>query len=568
MCLMCSNPTTPPGGSVIGTWHTQRVVTLTTDLIETGLAHGAAAVGACRATPFTEGLEGLRFNLETGRSGSLRFTYRDPETASDVTRSFPWARSLVVVAIDYLPHSSAKRSSGPEVARFATADHYRLLDPALGAIVERLDELGHRAETLVDDDRLLDRAAAVRAGLGWRGRSSMVLAPGRGPWTLFGSVVTDAALDPTPEMARDCGTCVACVPACPTDAIDAHGIDARRCLSAWLQTGGSIPHWVRPHLGRRIYGCDDCLTVCPPGRVALGRQDQVTGEYGFEELLTLDDRDLVERFAWWYIPHRDPRMLRRNILVAAGNSGEEEAVPAIAAHSGHRSALLRGHAAWALARSVGAGSVTRLERLLDTETEPSVRSQVLLALLMVEDPGAYQSFLTEEEGATTGRGYPGAMASKREPVTTAIRAIKAAGIAYRPHLFDYDRYPGAMGAARALGVDPHLTVKTIVFETSNGEGVIVLMNGDREVSARNLARLLGVKSVKPASADRGRKWTGYEFGGTSPFGTRESLRVFANAEIAEMGTIYVNAGSRGFLVAMEATNLIAALSPELADLAV
>jgi epoxyqueuosine reductase len=565
--LDAPNPTTGPGGWVIGFWHTPVVVTLTADLIERGLSHGAAAVGACPVTPFSEGLDGLRYNLQSGRSAKLRFTYGDPETASDLTRSFPWARSLMVVAIDYLPRSSAPHRSGPVIARFATADHYRLLDPPLEAIAGRLLALGHRAETLVDDDRLLDRAAAVRAGLGWRGRSSMVLAPGRGPWTLFGSVVTDAPLDPTPEMSRECGSCTACVPACPTDAIDELGIDARRCLSAWLQTGGSIPHWIRPRLGRRIYGCDDCLTACPPGRPALRDQDRVALKERFEDLLGLGDTELLDRFSWWYVPHRDPRMLRRNLLVAAGNSGETSAVPSILSHLGHRSAVVRGHAAWALARSIGHASVPYLETLLGTETELLVRDETLLGLMMVESPLAYGVFLTDDERATLQSGYPDVV-PKREPVTPAIRAIKAADIAYQPFLFDYDRHPGATGAAEALGVDLHLTIKTIVFETSSGEGVIVLMNGDRQVSTKTLARLLGVKSVKPARAERGRRWTGYEFGGTSPFGTRERLKTFADEEIATMGTIYVNAGSRGFLVAMEAADLLGALSPELAHLAV
>lgn len=539
---------------------------LTTELIDTGLQHGAAAVGACRAGPLPDALDGLRFNLGTGRSARLRFTYRDPETASNVTRSFPWARSLVVVAADYLAQSCGPADTGAMVARFATSDHYRLLRPALEAIGDRLRSLGHRAETLVDDDRLLDRAVAVRAGLGWRGRSSMVIAPGRGPWTLFGSVVTDARLEPTSPMTRGCGTCVACVPACPTGAIDEHGIDARRCLSAWLQTGGSIPAWVRPLLGRRVYGCDDCLTACPPGQMALRDRGGGPKVIDFTGLLDLDDGDLLERFSWWYVPNRRPRILRRNLLVAAGNSAEAEAVPAIATHLTHRSALVRGHACWALARSLGSGAVPSIERVLGVETEPAVRQEALLALLMVEDPQAYARALEEEERSTMGAGYPGQM-SKREPVTAAIRAIKAAGIHYQPFLFDYERHPGALGAAEALGVDPRLTVKTIIFETSSGDGVIVLMNGDREVSAKALARLLGVKSVHPATPDRGRRWTGYQFGGTSPFGTRERLRLFADTKIASMGTIYVNAGSRGFLVAMSATDLIAALSPELADLA-
>ncbi|MCI0426329.1 MAG: Cys-tRNA(Pro) deacylase [Actinobacteria bacterium] len=156
----------------------------------------------------------------------------------------------------------------------------------------------------------------------------------------------------------------------------------------------------------------------------------------------------------------------------------------------------------------------------------------------------------------------------KEPVTNAVRAMRAADIRYEPFVYDYERHPGALGAAEAIGVDPHLTVKTIVLETSEGEGVIVLMNGDHEISTKNLARLLGVKSVHPASLQRGRRWTGYEFGGTSPFGTRQKLRTFINAEIAGMDRVYVNAGRRGFVVGLAVSDLIRALSPEPADLAV
>lgn len=152
-------------------------------------------------------------------------------------------------------------------------------------------------------------------------------------------------------------------------------------------------------------------------------------------------------------------------------------------------------------------------------------------------------------------------------MTPAVRAMREAGIDYSVHLFDYERHPGAAGAAEALGVDLHSTVKTIVFETSEGGGVIALMNGDHEVSAKMLARLVGVKGVHPAPADKARRWTGYEFGGTSPFGTPETLPLYCNAEIATMGRIYVNAGRRGFLVGMEASDLIRALQPTLADLA-
>jgi epoxyqueuosine reductase len=239
---------------------------------------------------------------------------------------------------------------------------------------------------LIDDNRLVDRAAAARAGVGWRGRSTMVLTPGIGPWVLLGSVVTDAALDETSPMRRGCGKCVACIPACPTGAITSDGLDARLCISTWLQTSGPIPRWIRPLIDRRIYGCDDCLTSCPPGFPAMARVDTGANSMSFAELLGLNDRELVERFAWFYIPHRDARFVRRNLLVAAGNSEESEAVGPILAHFTHRSSLVRGHAYWALARSLGEQAWTTLRRRHAYETVHDAIAELEHAFLMVRTP--------------------------------------------------------------------------------------------------------------------------------------------------------------------------------------
>lgn len=312
-------------------------------------------------------------------SGPLHFTYADPATATDVKRSFPWARSIVTISIGYGQTAPGPASIGAVVARFATNDHYQPLRALLARLAERLEADGHRTATLVDDNRLVDRAAAARSGVGWIGKSTMVLAPGHGPWLLLGSVVTDARLDPTSSMRRSCGTCVACVPACPTGAITPDGLDARRCIATWLQSPGSLPRWIRPHIGRRIYGCDDCLTSCPPGFKTLGA---AVVEFPFDELLSLDDSSLLERFHWWYVPRRDGRFIRRNLLVAAGNSREESAVPHLIEHLGRRSSLIRGHAAWALARSLGRGALDPLRAALDTETVAEPIEEIEHALAM------------------------------------------------------------------------------------------------------------------------------------------------------------------------------------------
>lgn len=153
-------------------------------------------------------------------------------------------------------------------------------------------------------------------------------------------------------------------------------------------------------------------------------------------------------------------------------------------------------------------------------------------------------------------------------MTRAIRHLRAENVEYEPFTYDYERHQGTHGAAEALGLDPHLTVKTIVFRTSEGDGVIVLMNGDTEVSTKSLARRLGVKSVDTASDREARRWTGYEFGGTSPFGTRTDLPVHAHDGIADLPEVYINGGRRGLLVKIRTEDLSRALNPVFGDLSV
>ena len=363
------------------------IESLTTSALETVVSElGAAAFGVTTAGPFDRSRKTIEEHLASGMSGPLHFTYEEPERSTDVTKTFPWARSIVVFAHDYLGTASTPASSGPVVGRFATRNHYGEVRRIAEGIRSVLTDAGARAEVSVDENHLVDRSAAARAGVGWLGKSTMLLAPGHGPWLLLGSVITDADLEPTPPMRRTCGICVACIPACPTGAITPSGLDARRCISTWLQSPGPIPFWIRPLVERRIYGCDDCLTSCPPGSPALNTNPDREDPMSFAELLGLGDDDLLDRFAWFYVPHRDPRFIRRNLLVAAGNSEEAEAVGPILDHFTHRSSLVRGHAYWALARSLGDQAWTILRRRHAYETVPDAMVELELALLMVRDP--------------------------------------------------------------------------------------------------------------------------------------------------------------------------------------
>ena len=157
--------------------------------------------------------------------------------------------------------------------------------------------------------------------------------------------------------------------------------------------------------------------------------------------------------------------------------------------------------------------------------------------------------------------------TRKAPVTPAVRVLRAAKVEFSEHVFDYSRFPGALGAAEHIGVDPHLTAKSIVFATSDGKGAVVLMHGDLEVSTKKLARALGVKSARPASQEQARRWTGYEFGGTTPLGMRTALPVFAEETLAELDVVYVNAGSRGFLIGIDPKALLELTDARLSDLA-
>jgi Cys-tRNA(Pro) deacylase len=137
------------------------------------------------------------------------------------------------------------------------------------------------------------------------------------------------------------------------------------------------------------------------------------------------------------------------------------------------------------------------------------------------------------------------------PVTPAIRFLREKKVEFVPHLYEYVEKGGTGESARQLGIDEHAVIKTLVFETSENKPLIVLMHGDREVSTKNLARYLGVKSVEPATSDKASKVTGYQFGGTSPFGTRIKLPVYAERTIFDLGRIYINGGKRGFLVEID-----------------
>lgn len=153
------------------------------------------------------------------------------------------------------------------------------------------------------------------------------------------------------------------------------------------------------------------------------------------------------------------------------------------------------------------------------------------------------------------------MTTPEYPITTAVRFLRDRKVAFEPHCYDYEDRGGTRQAAESLGVDEHAVIKTLVMETDERSALIVLMHGDREVSAKQLARVLGVKRVAPCDPATAQRHTGYLVGGTSPFGTRNKIPVYAESTIFQVPRIYLNGGKRGFLVAMEPRALRESLNP-------
>ena len=332
---------------------------------------GLDRVGVTDASPLSRARVAIDDRKARGLSDTMGFTYRNPSRSTDPNTAVEGARSIIVAARSY--HSEQSEHPGgmvARVARYAQDDHYTPLRQALQKIALRLRADGYRAVVFADENNLVDREVAYRAGLGWFGKNANILLPGAGSFFSLGSIVTTAALAPAAQPAPDgCGTCRACFDECPTQAIVADGvIDARRCLAWLVQKSGIFPREFRVALGDRLYGCDDCQTSCPP-TVRLHSRHQariapVAGPGAFVdviELLNSSNESLLEKFGSWYLAERDPRWLRRNALIILGNiapvnnSAVNNSVMSpveqvLRRYLGDIDPMLRLHAVWAAVR--------------------------------------------------------------------------------------------------------------------------------------------------------------------------------------------------------------------------
>ncbi len=305
--------------------------------------------------------------LAAGFHGEMHYMARHGLKRSRPAELVPGTVSCVSVRLDYWPAEAAPAAavladgSRGYVSRYALGrDYHKVLRGRLARLAARIEQavgpVGHRVFT--DSAPVLEKALARNAGLGWIGKHTNLIDRDAGSYFFLGEIYLDIELPADPPSSAHCGSCSACIPACPTGAIVApYRLDARRCISyLTIELKGSIPTPLRPALGNRVYGCDDCQLVCPWNKFA-----RAAALPDFRVRHGLDAASLVELFAWSeaeFLAHTEGSAIRRigherwlrNVAVALGNApGTPSVLAALAARSDHPSALVREHVAWALA---------------------------------------------------------------------------------------------------------------------------------------------------------------------------------------------------------------------------
>jgi epoxyqueuosine reductase len=302
--------------------------------------------------------------IARGYAGEMAYLTSQAPRRGDLRRAFPWARSVLSVGAQYdTPHpfSTEAGAGAGWIARYAWGDDYH---DVMKAMLERLAaaleaEAGaFRWRAYVDTGPIVERAYAAAAGLGAWGKNTCLLHPEHGSWFFLGELVTDLELLPDAPRPDMCGSCTACLDACPTGALPApYVLDATRCISyLTIELKGAIPEPLRPGVGRQVFGCDICQDVCPwnrrrrrHGRPSFEpRAGQLAPD--LEELARLDEEGFRARFRGSAVKRAKRRGLLRNVAVALGNSGDPVHRPVLERLADDDDALVREHARWALGR--------------------------------------------------------------------------------------------------------------------------------------------------------------------------------------------------------------------------
>jgi len=328
---------------------------------------GFVACGFARADAADAAGLDLRRWLEAGHHGSMKWMETRAHHRVSPTALWPEAKSAIALAMSYAPAADPLALAGkPDLGRISVyaqgGDYHKTVKKALKALGRWLaDEAGCELKVFVDTAPVMEKPLAQAAGIGWQGKHTNLVSREHGSWLFLGVILTSLELKPD-EPADDgqhCGSCTRCLDACPTHAfVGPHRIDARRCISyLTIEHDGPIPHEFRTPMGNRIYGCDDCLAVCPWNRFAdaaaanrafLPRAELAAPHLA--DLLALDDAAFREMFAGSPIKRIGVKRMIRNSLIAAGNSRDAALVPSVERHLADPDPVIAEAARWALAQ--------------------------------------------------------------------------------------------------------------------------------------------------------------------------------------------------------------------------
>jgi len=322
--------------------------------------------------------------LDRGQAGEMNYLARNAEKRCDPQRVLPKAKTVIVLALNYFQGNVAVAgvpSTNPEeiapeppppsydaastgaatgrIARYAWGDDYhQLIEKKLVVLDDFLHGHGGAQKCYVDSGPMLERDHAAAAGVGWHGKSTMLLNRQLGTWFFLAEILTTLEFAPDPPQKNYCGRCTRCIEACPTGAITApHQVDARLCISyLTIELKGSIPVELRPLIGDRIYGCDDCLDACPWNRFAKASHETAfamrpeVAAMKLRDHLSLDEERFRRLFRNSPIKRTKRRGLLRNVCVALGNVGTKDDLPALEKAVAEAEPLIAEHAQWAIGR--------------------------------------------------------------------------------------------------------------------------------------------------------------------------------------------------------------------------
>ncbi|MCZ6670610.1 MAG: tRNA epoxyqueuosine(34) reductase QueG [Acidobacteria bacterium] len=340
----------------------------------------------------SEAATGLRAWLERGYQGTMDWMGRDPAQRTDPRRLFPDARTVISVAMSY--HSGEEPSADPlegAISRYAWGgDYHELLRERMQLLLAFIQKQsrGARGKLCVDSSPIHEKAWAARSGVGWQGKHSNTIVKGAGCWIFLGEILVNRRLINDAPALDHCGSCTRCIDVCPTVAIvEPYVVDSRLCISyLTIELRGPIPEPLRASLGNRIFGCDDCLDVCPwnrfqkptPEKRFLPRPENRNP--GLGDLANLTAEEFRERFRGSPVQRARYDGFLRNVAVALGNSASGKAVVPLKRLLHHDSPLVRSHAAWALGRLSAEEACLALEQAGQEEPDPLVRAEIDRAL--------------------------------------------------------------------------------------------------------------------------------------------------------------------------------------------